>query len=81
VGKSCLSIQASRKEFEKNYISTIGFEFFSFNVRINDKTIKLQIWDTCGQEAYKSLVISFYRNSSLAIVVFTTAVPSRVPAT
>ena len=70
MGKSCLSIQASRKEFEKNYISTIGFEFFSFNVRINGKTIKLQIWDTCGQEAYKSLVISFYRNSSLAIVVY-----------
>ena len=72
MGKSCLSIQASRKEFEKNYISTIGFEFFSFNVRINDKTIKLQIWDTCGQETYKykSLVVSFYRNSSLAIVVY-----------
>ena len=70
MGKSCLSIQASRKEFEKNYISTIGFEFFSFNVRINDKVIKLQIWDTCGQETYKSLVISFYRNSSLAIVVY-----------
>ncbi len=70
MGKSCLSIQASRKEFEKNYISTIGFEFFSFIVRINDKVIKLQIWDTCGQETYKSLVISFYRNSSLAIVVY-----------
>ena len=70
MGKSCLSIQASGKEFEKNYISTIGFEFFSFNVRINDKTIKLQIWDTCGQETYKSLVVSFYRNSSLAIVVY-----------
>ena len=70
MGKSCLSIQASRKEFEKNYISTIGFEFFLFNVRINDKTIKLQIWDTCGQETYKSLVVSFYRNSSLAIVVY-----------
>ena len=70
MGKSCLSIQASRKEFEKNYISTIGFEFFSFNVRINNKTVKLQIWDTCGQETYKSLVVSFYRNSSLAIVVY-----------
>ena len=70
MGNSCLSIKDSRKEFEKNYISTIGFEFFSFNVRINDKTIKLQIWDTCGQETYKSLVVSFYRNSSLAIVVY-----------
>ena len=36
-----------------------------------DKTvIKLQIWDTCGQEIYKSLVSNFYRNSSLAIIVY-----------
>ena len=32
--------------------------------------IKLQIWDTCGQEFYKSLVSSFYRNTSLAIIVY-----------
>ena len=53
-----------------NYIATIGFEFFSFNVKFGDKVIRLQIWDTCGQEVYKSLVSSFYRNSSLAIVVY-----------
>ena len=70
VGKSCLSIRASKQEFEKNYISTIGFEFFAFNVKIGEKVIKLQIWDTCGQEIYKSLVTSFYRNSSLAIIVY-----------
>ena len=52
------------------HIATIGFEFFSFNVRLGDKVIRLQIWDTGGQEVYKSLVSSFYRNSSLAIVVY-----------
>ena len=70
VGKSCLSIQATKHEFQKNYIATIGFEFFSFVIRFGDKVIKLQIWDTCGQEVYKSLVSSFYRNSSLAIIVY-----------
>jgi len=70
VGKSCLSIQATKHEFENNYIATIGFEFFSFNVKFKDKVIRLQIWDTCGQEIYKSLVSSFYRSSSLAIVVY-----------
>ena len=70
MGKSCLSIQATKHEFENKYIATIGFEFFSFNVKIDDKVIRLQIWDTCGQEVYKSLVASFYRNSSLAIVVY-----------
>jgi small GTP-binding protein len=70
VGKSCLSIQATKHEFENKYIATIGFEFFSFNVKIDDKVIRLQIWDTCGQEVYKSLIASFYRNSSLAIIVY-----------
>ena len=52
------------------YSPTIGFEFLSFNIRIKDKIVKLQIWDTCGQEVYRSLISSFYRNSSLAIIVY-----------
>jgi len=70
VGKSCLSIKATKNIFENNYLATVGFEFFNFNVKINDKIIKLQIWDTCGQEIYRSLITNFYRNSSLAIIVF-----------
>ena len=71
VGKSCLSIKATKNIFENNYLATVGFEFFNFNVKINDKVIKLQIWDTCGQELYRSLITNFYRNSSLAILVYT----------
>ena len=32
--------------------------------------VKLQIWDTCGQEVYKSLISNFYRNSSLALILY-----------
>ena len=32
--------------------------------------VKLQIWDTCGQEVYKSLISNFYRNCSLALIVY-----------
>ena len=70
VGKSCLSIKASRNYFEDFYSPTVGFEFVSFNVRIEDKNIKLQIWDTCGQAVYRSLISSFYRSASLAIMVY-----------
>ena len=70
VGKSCLAIKASRNYFEDFYSPTIGFEFVSFNVRVQDKIIKLQIWDTCGQEVYRSLISSFFRSASLAIVVY-----------
>ena len=70
VGKSSLAIRATKDTFEGEYHSTIGFEFVSFYARINDSIIKLQIWDTCGQEIYRSLISSFYRNSSLAIIVY-----------
>ena len=70
VGKSCLAIKASRNYFEDFYSPTIGFEFVSFKVRVQDKIIKLQIWDTCGQEVYRSLISSFFRSASLAIVVY-----------
>ena len=75
VGKSCLTNSAVKNTFEESYNATVGFEFFTFNIRMFDKVIKLQIWDTCGQELYRSLITNFYRNSSLAIIVY--AVNSR----
>ena len=70
VGKSCLAIKASRNYFEDFYSPTVGFEFLSFNVKVEDKIVKLQIWDTCGQEVYRSLISSFFRSASLAIIVY-----------
>jgi small GTP-binding protein len=55
--------------------ATIGFEFFPFIVKYKNKTLKLEIWDTCGQEAYRSLIKTFFNNSSLAIIVY--AIDSR----
>jgi Ras-related protein Rab-1A len=75
VGKSCLSLKATKGIFLEEYISTIGFEFYCFNVKVDDKIIKLQIWDTCGQEAYRSLIKNFYRNASLAIIVYSVEDP------
>ena len=69
VGKSCLTIQAIQNQFV-DYRATVGFEFMSFNIRINKLIIKFQIWDTCGQEVYKSLINGIYRNSSLAILLY-----------
>ena len=70
VGKSSLSIQAARHTFAENYFATVGVEFFTMNIKYEDKVIKLQIWDTCGQEIYRSLISNFYRNSSLAVIVY-----------
>ena len=70
VGKSSLANKAIKNKFESNYNATIGFDCFQFYVKINNKIIKLQVWDTCGQEAYQSLITNFYRNCSLAIMVY-----------
>ena len=70
VGKSCLTTNGVKNIFDDSYNATVGFEFFNFNLKLNGKVIKLQIWDTCGQELYRSLITNFYRNCSLAIMVY-----------
>ena len=70
VGKSCLTTKAAKGIFDETYSATVGFEFLTFNLRIDGKVVKLQIWDTCGQEIYRSLISSFYRNASLAMMVY-----------
>ena len=71
VGKSSLTTRATKpKENNIDTIATVGFEFQTFIVKINNTVVKLQIWDTCGQDVYKSLVVNFYRSSSLAILCY-----------
>ena len=70
VGKSCLTLKATQGIFKEDFASTLGFQFFSFHVKINDKIIKLQIWDACGQEIYRSLITNFYRSTALAIICY-----------
>ena len=70
VGKSCLTNKAVKNVFSDEYCNTIGFEYFTFTIKVDNKIIRLQIWDTCGQEMYRSLITNFYRNTSLAIIVY-----------
>ena len=70
VGKSCLTLKAIKNYFTDGHNATVGFDCFTYCVKLNGTVIKLQIWDTCGQEIYKSLVFNFFRNSSLALMVY-----------
>ena len=75
VGKSCLTKQARDNIFDEAYSATVGFEFITLTLKLDNKVVKLQIWDTCGQEIYRSLISSFYRNATLAMIVY--AIDSR----
>ena len=70
VGKSSLILNAKENNFYQNYTPIIGLEFTFYNLKYDEKNIKLEIWDTCGQEYFRSLITNFYRGSSLAILVY-----------
>ena len=70
VGKSSILKRAVQRKFTDNYQATIGFEFLLLYYEINGIKIKLQIWDTCGQEMYRSLIQGFYRNTSLVLLLY-----------
>ena len=70
VGKSCLTLRITKNNFIEKYNPTIGFENHSLYFKKNEKIFKFDIWDTCGQETYRSLIKSYYQNTSLAILVY-----------
>ena len=70
VGKTCILMRAVNNRYTDSYQATIGFEFLVMYFKVNNIKIKLQIWDTCGQEMYRSLIQGFYRNTALTILVY-----------
>ena len=70
VGKTSLSKRASKGYFTEDLSPTVGFDYNKVIVKYKNETIKLEIWDTCGQEAYRSLITGYFKNSYLAIIVY-----------
>lgn len=70
VGKSCLLLQFTDKRFQPVHDLTIGVEFGARLVTIDGKQIKLQIWDTAGQESFRSITRSYYRGAAGALLVY-----------
>lgn len=70
VGKSCLLLQFTDKRFQQVHDLTIGVEFGARMITIDGKQIKLQIWDTAGQESFRSITRSYYRGAAGALLVY-----------
>jgi len=70
VGKSSIIQRALGKGFNNSYTPTIGFEFYTLGAKINDKILKLQIWDLSGQDVFETLTKSMLSNSNLVILVY-----------
>ena len=70
VGKTSITCKITSGKFFEQPSPTVGFELFPFMVKYKGKIIKLEIWDICGQEVYRSLIKSFFINSSMAILTY-----------
>lgn len=70
VGKSNLLSRFTRNEFNLESKSTIGVEFATRSIQVDNKTIKAQIWDTAGQERYRAITSAYYRGAVGALLVY-----------
>ena len=70
VGKSCLLLQFTNRRFAANVGPTIGVDFGSSSLNIDGENVKLQIWDTAGQEDFQAITRAYYREAAAAILVY-----------
>ncbi|KAG2424861.1 hypothetical protein CHLRE_06g311900v5 [Chlamydomonas reinhardtii] len=70
VGKTSLMNQYVQKKFTKEYKATIGADFLTKEIEVDDKKVTMQIWDTAGQERFQSLGSAFYRGADCCVLVF-----------
>ena len=70
VGKTSIINSIMGQKFVEDYEPSIGVDFFSKTIRYKGRLIKLQIWDSAGQEKFKSLIPNYIRGSSLIFLIF-----------
>lgn len=62
--------QYVNKKFSNQYKATIGADFLTKEVQVDDKLVTMQIWDTAGQERFQSLGVAFYRGADCCVLVY-----------
>ncbi|POM75986.1 Rab7 family GTPase [Phytophthora palmivora] len=70
VGKTSLMNQYVNQKFSNQYKATIGADFLTKEIMLDDKLVTMQIWDTAGQERFQSLGVAFYRGADACVLVY-----------
>ncbi|KAK8871872.1 hypothetical protein M9Y10_007617 [Tritrichomonas musculus] len=70
VGKSCLLLRYTDDKFTEAFMPTIGVDFKTKCINIEGATVKLQVWDTAGQEKFRSITKAYFRGAHGILVVF-----------
>ena len=70
VGKTTLLQRFTEGIYNEKTLSTIGIELFKKEISINNKKYIMKIWDTCGQEKFRSISKNYYHNADGIMVLF-----------
>ena len=70
VGKTCFLLRYAENSFVANHLLTIGIDFKIKVIEIEGKNIKLQIWDTAGQDRFRTITKTYYKGSHGVILVY-----------
>ena len=70
VGKSNILLRYIYNSFSEEFKTTVGVEFGAKNLELDKKIYRIQIWDTAGQENFRSIARAYYKNSVCACVVY-----------
>jgi len=76
VGKTSLMNQYVNRKFSNQYKATIGADFLTKEVMVDDRMVTMQIWDTAGQERFQSLGVAFYRGADCCVLCYDVTTPS-----
>ena len=70
VGKSTILSRITKDTFREEYSPTFGYEFSTYLIKVNNIVLKMQLWDMCGDENYRSVLFNLYRNTVVGILVY-----------
>ena len=70
VGKTNIINRYVNGEFSRDYMITIGMDFLTCNLELDNKIFKLNLWDTAGSEQFRSVTKGYYSNSCCALIVY-----------
>ena len=70
VGKSCVILRYVEGDFPGNIMSSIGVDFKTKQIELDDHSIKMQIWDTAGHEKFRTITTSYYKSAQAIIILY-----------
>ena len=70
VGKTNILLRYSDDKYKPTHSATLGVDFKIKTIKIDDKKIKMQIWDTAGQEKFRNITATYYKGSAGVIFVY-----------